>query len=376
MKRANLADAAGAVFRALAAALDRRRFMPARADYYEFLSALMEGAKGRHTLRDIFDRDARRYAATVRGRLSVAWSRGYPATGGDLYATWFGCFPVGELAIIRVAQVSGNEALVRTLADLAHALRLASRSRHIVWLTLWSGLLSLCILSAMVLAVPLFTAPRLARLFGALPAEYFGDWTRALFAFAAMVESVWMPILAALALAAAALGWSISNLTGPLRKLLDRVSIWRIHRCISALRFMSVLTVVLRRQGASSTQLRAALAMLCEGASPWMRRHLQEMLDRIDHGLVGADTFDTGLLDRELYWYLLDMADARGLLPALALVRDRLDGRVLDQVARQAQALRWTLLLCCVAGLLGLGLWHYAVIDELRRSLMIFYASQ
>ena len=368
------ADAVAALFAFLVSRLDRRLFMSARADYYEFLSALMEGAKGRHTLRDIFDRDARRYAGTVRGRLSGAWSRNYPKAGGDLYATWFGCFPASELAIIRVAQLAGNETLVRTLGDLAHALRLSKRSRHIVWVTVWSGVLSLCVLAATVLAVPQFTVPRLAQLFGALPPEYFGTWTRALLAFAATVQAAWVPVFAALLLGAAALCWSIPNLTGAVRSLLDQVSIWKIHRCLSALRFMSVLTVVLQRQGA--TQLRTALAMLCAGASPWMRGHLDDMLSRIDHGLVGADTFDTGLLDRELYWYLQDMAEARGLVNALVLVRDRLGGRVLAQVARQAQVLRWSLLACCVAGMLALGLWHYAVIDELRRSLMIFYASQ
>jgi len=368
------ADAAAALVAELIAKVDRRRFGPARADYYEFLSALMEGARGRHTLRDIFDRDARRYAGTVRGRLSSAWSRDYQAAGGDLYATWFGCFPAGELAIIRVAQLAGNESLVRTLHDLAHALRLSRRSRHVVWITVWSGVLSLCVLMATVLAVPQFTAPRLAEVFGTLPPEYFGTWTRALFAFAAMVQAVWPPIFAALFLCAAALCWSIPNLTGAFRRRLDQVSIWKIHRCLSALRFMSVLTVVLQRQGA--TQLRSAVAMLCAGASPWMRGHLDDMLSRIDHGLVGADTFDTGLLDRELYWYLQDMTDARGLVHGLALVRDHLGGSVLAQVTRQAQTLRWLLLACCVAGMLALALWHYAVIDELRRSLMIFYASQ
>ncbi|WP_017524651.1 hypothetical protein [Pusillimonas noertemannii] len=376
MRHWSFADAAVALFSALLARLDRRLFMPARADYYEFLSAVIKGAKGRHTLRDIFDRDARRYAGTVRGRLSSAWSRGFPAAGGDLYATWLGCFPASELAIIRVAQLSGNETLVHTLADLAHALRLSKRSRHIVWVTVWSGVLSLCVLAATIMAVPQFTVPRLAQLFGALPFDYFGYWTQALFAFAALVRAAWAPVLAALLAGVAMLCWSIPNLTGALRNLLDQVSIWKIHRCLGALRFMSVLTVVLQRQGASSTQLRTAVALLCAGASPWMRGHLEGMLDRIDHGLVGAETFDTGLLDRDLYWYLQDMAEARGLVGALVLLRDRLDGRVLPQVARQAQVLRWALLVCCVAGMLALGLWHYVVIDELRRSLMIFHASQ
>lgn len=139
---------------------------------------------------------------------------------------------------------------------------------------------------------------------------------------------------------------------------------------------MSVLTVVLRRHSSAPTQLRTALALLCAGASPWMRRHLDDMLDRIDHGVVGAETFDTGLLDAELYWYLQDMTQARGLVVALTLTRDRLISRVMPQVSRQAQVLRWSMLIVCVCAMLTLALWHYVVIDDLRRSLMIFHASQ
>lgn len=376
MRLWNLSDECVALFWGLLAQFDKLHFRSVRADYYEFLSALVAGTRGRLTLRDIFDQDARRYSGTARGRLSRSWSRAYSETGGDLYATWLGCFPSSELAIIRVAQLAGNETLVRTLHDLADALRLVKRSRHILRSTIWSGVLSLCVLVAMTLAVPMFTVPKLKQLFIVLPPEYLASWTKKLFGFSEMIGMFWIPLAAALISLVAVVLWSIPNFAGPLRPFLDRVSVWRIHRCLNALRFLSVLTVVLNRHGVSSTQLRTALAMLCAGASPWMRWHLDDMLARIDHGLVGAETFDTGLLERELFWYLQDMAQARGLTQALVLVRDRLDSHVLAHVSRQAQLLRWALLFFCVAGMLSLGLWHYAVIDELRRSLMIFYASQ
>lgn len=375
MRRGLIAQCAAALDR-LAIRWEAFWFGLARADYYEFLSASMEGARGRHSLRDIFDRDAQRYAGAARGRLAASWSHIYAETGGDLYATWSGCFPANELTLVRVAQLSGNDALVGTLRDLARVASLAGRSRRIMRTTAWSGVLSLCVLAVTVMAVPLFTAPRLAGLFDTLPSEYFGPKTQALFSFAEGVESLWLPASVAILMGVAATLWSVPNLTGVFRQLLDQAFIWRIHRSLCAVGFMSFLTVTLVRRGASTTQLRTALAMLCVGASPWMRSHLDAMLQRIDHGLVGADTFDTGLLDRELYWYLQDMTDARGLVDALRLLRDRLESRVLQQVERQAQTLRWALLVCCVSGMLVLGLWHYAVIDELRRSLMIFHASQ
>lgn len=357
--------------------LDRLRFNRQRADYYDYLSALMDGMQGRRTLKEIFQQDARRHGcATVRGRLSARWAHAYQVTGGDLYATWLGCFPLTELSLIRAAQSFGNTPLIRTLHDLSDALRLVQQARDVLVSTLWSAVLAVILLAIMVLAIPLFTVPRLLHTFSAVPPEFYGGLTRALVQFSLFVQAQWVFVVVLLIGCAGLFLWSFPNLTGRARQHLEHYSIWRIYRCVNALQFLAVLTIVLARQSSTSTQLRAALSMQKAGANRWQSWHVDTMLARINTGLVGADTFDTGLLDRDLFWFLSDMTLARGLVDGLALTRQRLKNLVLSTVARQALALRWCLLLVCVAGLLGLGLWHYAVIDELRRSLMLFYASQ
>ena len=100
------------------------------------------------------------------------------------------------------------------------------------------------------------------------------------------------------------------------------------------------------------------------------------MLSRIDAGASGADIFGTGLLDPETWWYMADMMDALGVEPGLARVRPRVESRLLARVRRQALVLRWSLLISSLATVLGITLWHYAVIDQLRQALTNFYASQ
>jgi hypothetical protein len=100
------------------------------------------------------------------------------------------------------------------------------------------------------------------------------------------------------------------------------------------------------------------------------------MLGRIDGGQTGPEIFGTGLLDADTWWYMADMMDALGMEAGLAQVRLRVESRLLARVRRQASVLRWALLLTSVAGVLGITLWHYAVIDELRQALTNFYASQ
>jgi type II secretory pathway component PulF len=338
---------------------------------------LIAGTQGRLTVKSIFEQDARRYGVlTARGRLSQRWAMDYQLTGGDLYATWLGCMPPAELSLVRAAQFSGGLAFTRALGNLAEAVQLERRARHIVSATLWSALLSLIVLLAMVLAVPWYTAPQLLQVFSAVPPEYYMALTRSLFRFSSLVHEVWAWGLILSLAGFAVLFWSLPNFTGRMRELLDQYFVWRIYRSVHAVHCLALIAIALERNDSASTQLRTALLMQRVGASPWLGWHLDAMLARVDAGLTGAKTFDTGLLDRDLYWFFSDMAAAHGLAQGLALLRQRLKDRVLDTVAARARAMRWAVLLSCLAGLIGMALWHYAVIDELRRSLMFFYASQ
>ncbi|UYO92371.1 general secretion pathway protein [Pollutimonas sp. M17] len=363
--------------RSLLSVFDGWRFRSARADYYDYLSVLLEGMQGARTLKEIFESDARRYGGdSVRGRLSQRWLIAYQAAGGDLHATWSGSFPPAELGLIRAAQTLGNTALVRTLAELSSVLRLLRQTRSILGDTLWAGGLAVLAVFAMLLAIPGFTVPRLLQTFSSVPAAYHGRLTQELLHCAELIQSHWLFMAVLAAGSGGLILWSLSNASGPLRRKLDRHAVWRIYRYIQALRLLSLVTLLLGRGDAGAVQLKTALFLLKGGASAWQEAQVDSMLARIDAGMAGAETFNTGLLDPEQFWFLSDMVMARGLHAGLALAAERLRSHVLETVARQALALRWILLLASLFCLLGMAAWHYAVIDELRRSLMLFHASQ
>lgn len=357
-------------------AYDRRQFVSQRADYYDYLAALLHGMRGSRSLKEVFQADASRYGlSSPRGRLSARWLRTYQLASGDLYTTWLAEFPVAELGLLRMAQSFGNITLVRTLAELSRMLVLNREASRILVATLWVAALALILVLAMMIAVPYFTVPRLLQAFSAVPPEYYGSLTRQLISFSDVVRSGLMFIVVLLAGGAGLLLWSLPSTYGPVRKALEPYSLWRIYRYVQALRFLAMLALVLGRDDSGSTQLRSALIMQKTGANPWLLSHINAMLARIDMGVTGADTFDSRLLDQEHFWFLSDMIMARGLHEGLALTCDRVRGLVLGSVARQAVGLRWGILLTCLGLVLALGLWHYAVIDELRRSLMLFHAS-
>lgn len=354
---------------------DRHRFQKQRLDYYDYLSSLLTGTDGSRTLKDVFHQDALRYgASSMRGRLSRFWLATYQRAGGDLYATWEAHIPRTELVMIRAAQSLGNHALTTTLRELSVILRLLQDAARILNGTLWPAVIALCVAMLISLAVPWFTVPRLMGTFATLPADYYGTLTKRLVLFSTIIGDYYLVWISMVAMVAGFVVVSLPHAAGPVRRYFDRYLWWDVYRNISALRFLAFLQISLGDKSIGAVQLRGALLRMRAGASAWLSSHIDEMLVRIDQGIAGPETFDTGLFSREQFWFLSDMILARGLFTGIALTRDRIQRHVLVVVARQAMVMRWLVLLACVAYVLGLTLWHYAVIDELRRALTFYFA--
>ena len=168
--------------------------------------------------------------------------------------------------------------------------------------------------------------------------------------------------------------WSLPNTTGPVRAVFDRWGIWKLYRTIQAVRLLSLLAVLLRPRGNVGARLREALAVQRRGATPWLDHHISRMLARIDAGMNGTDALDTGLIDSDTWWYLSDMVSTAGLDEGLQRTRIRLEQHTVRKLSVQAQVLRWGLLLCSLAVVAAIALWHYRVIEELRQGLALFYA--
>jgi hypothetical protein len=356
---------------------DAWRFRAQRADYYEYLAEVLHALEGRKTMLDHFEDDVQRYGvSTVRGRLSRHWSRRYQETGGDLAATWADTLPPDECLLIASAQQAGGGALVEVLRDLAHTVRLVRTVRDELLGTMATGIAALLVALALLCAVPYFTVPKLQQVFHDLPAEHLGPLARRLYALSDAVKR-WLGAWAFGVPAGIAFTlWSLPNLTGRSRVALDRFFVWRLYRDFHAIRFLAMLGVLLRRRGNIDTRLREALAGLAWNARPWLAGHVGAMLARIDAGIVGVESLGTGLFDHELWWFLSDMVGAHGLAEGLQRARLRIELRSVSRVRRQARAMRWFLLLGATGAVIGLALWHYAAIDELRRALTHFHASR
>lgn len=349
------------------------RFMGQRADYIEYLHAVLAGVDYQRTLADVFQADSQRYGQTHwRGRLAQVWLNSLRQSGGDLYAVWQDCLSEDELMLIRATQNAG--VLEHGLEALANYLEMMSRHRRLLLAILWPALIGVWVPLALLAAIPIYTAPALQLVFQDLPEEFYGPRTQQLFSLAYFLQSDSPLLLLAGGVISVFVYLVFVRRMHGARRLLDRWSIFQLLRQMAALRLLTLLAVLLRPSSRMQLSLRAALETIEQGAGHWLGWHLKLMLERIRHGEVGASTLRTGLLDPDMYWFFSDMSQVHRLDQAAWLTAQRLRTQVLQSGQNLAVRWRWLILGTCVMLTLVLGLWHYIAMDELRQGLSLFYA--
>ncbi|MEC4242039.1 MULTISPECIES: hypothetical protein [Pseudomonas] len=345
-----------------------------RSDYYLYLADTIAGTLGRKSLVNIFDSDVVRYGKSARGKLSQHWSKQYTDGGGSLQKTFAGTLPDEDVAVLDTLLRSGGErALENALRDLAENSELLSKARMIIFVTMLASLVCLGMTMITVIAMPIYTVPKITEAFSMLPYEFYPKNAKDLVGFAEFVKSSTSMIVMVTVAVVAVIMWSLSFVTGKPRLYLDKYGIfWALYRDFQNIRFLSTLAALVREGDKTALNLKLAIEMQLKGASRWKKYHLDQILSYVSRGRVGPEIFTTGIMDQKMQWYIADLVESRGLSEALQVVKERLKDRVLKRITKQAAILAWSLMISAILVSGYLMMWHMTVIDDLRRALQMF----
>lgn len=359
-------------FTALGAAA--AKFHKQRAEYYEYLADLLSDSSGRRNLINIFESDVVRYAGTPRGTLSQHWLQRFQENGARLADAWAGTLPERDLMILRVAENTGGDALVQSLRDVARVTTVVDEAASSFKATIAVGLVGLAIALSMILAIPFAIVPQIQESFSFVPVAQWGSLGRMLHSFGGVVESVWLLLVAGAVGLVAWTGWALNNLTGEVRSWLDsHVLIFKLYRDFRGALFLAGLSSMVKYRGGSvgAMRLTPALAEIAEVAEPWLKWHCEQVIENIrNSGALTPECFDTGVLDREVLFYLLDMAETKGIDGGLQMAGARTESRVVKMVDKRAGVIRWVMLGSALAIAIAISLITMASILEMKSALM------
>lgn len=349
-------------------------FRSSRADYYEFLAQMLSHEFSEQTLLTIFEQDARRHDRwSVRGRLAAYWAQRYATSGANLIDTWRCTVPESDLQSLVVAQQAGQQALMQTLSCLAVQIRLSRSCSEHFWQTIAVGIIAATVALSCLLALPLWTVPKLLAAFSGVPSHHYGQALASLIQWVSIVKEHWLIGTLLGTGIIALLVWSVLGLTGAIRDRLDGFGIWRIYRDVQAMRFLTGTATMLNALSNTGVSLRTVLINQRQYANAWLDDHLQRMIEQLDAGIDPLTSLNTGLLSGDVWWRFVDIARVRGLSCGLGQTSAEIGELLKARLRRRAIVLRWLLLGLALGCVLIVGWWHLRAIEELRQGLTLFH---
>jgi hypothetical protein len=348
-----------------------RKFARKRADWYEYLADIAEDTQGKRTILNILDGDAQRYGRSARGVLSAYWAHKIVETG-NIGKTLHGTLPPKEVAEFVSLQGQDQAVLSSGLRDMASLVRLNSKLRWILITTLLTSLIAVIVLWLVVMvALPYVTAPMIVDTLPAVPRAYLSASTHAFFDLAEWIRQKGIRLWFGALVVGIAFKLSFSYLDGPIRRFLDRWGPYRLYRDVQGIGVISTAATAVKPRTGKTMQLREAIELQFDGASRWLTGRLQAIQHRLEDSKSGAQVFDVGLMDRETYWYLEDLAGTQGLDAALQKTRVRMESVVLKHVETRAKVLRWVILILAVLAMAGILGWHQSVLWDMQNAALL-----
>ncbi|ADC73319.1 Type II secretion system F domain protein (plasmid) [Thioalkalivibrio sp. K90mix] len=256
-----------------------------RADMYEDLAAFQEaGIPPFDALKSV--NDVHRKRRNPLAYMTDEWIRVMEG-GGTLADAMVPWADSAEVAMIASGDRSGElqEALVEVskLTRARHEMMAEAAQKLTMPMVMIAALFGLVYYIAITI-VP--TAQDL------LPEEHMPAFAGGYFAFGAWVLSYGPVVVVALVGAMIALLVSLPIWAGPKRDRVDRWFPWTLYRSLQSAFFMITLSAMIR----SGMPTAKALTELREYARPWMRRHLDRMLNSLRQGRRETEALDSGLL--------------------------------------------------------------------------------
>lgn len=354
------------------------RFAKQRGSYYEYVAALLKGSGGSIKPMTMFERDIQRFAGKPRGVLSEYWLDRYSANGGDLADAFTGTLPDDEIAIIRVSQGAGSDALLIALEDVARIAKLADKIKSESRSILIAGAVAATLALVMLTAFPVFSVAALKDAYSFLPLEAWGKTGKSYYAYSERVKAYGAWVFGAIVLSFIWLNWSIGNLVVPAREWLDRnIVLYRIVRDLKGAMFLSTMSTLSRKRGNVMFTLKQSLEMFLESVNtPWMRWRVQQIIDSADAtGGVGVQAFGTGMLSEDMYFYLEDMQAAKGFSAGFEEAGRYVETHLLASIVTRLTFYRWLLLLLGVVTVVAMLGWQFSVLHEMGGAMKSYLAT-
>ncbi|MCP1674264.1 type II secretory pathway component PulF [Natronocella acetinitrilica] len=260
-----------------------------RLDLYRTLSSFLKGGLPINDVIEKMASEFRRYG-DLRHVILADWAAEM-RDGRSFSQTLSSWSPPGEVSMIRSGEEAGEIAEGLDNAVLATEAVLEMRR------TIRRNLAYPCVLMLVAFVlIYVFSVEGIPAMVDMIPVSDWPAASQALYGLALFVQQSWYLALAGLFGAGALIGYSLGNLTGPVREALDRLPPWSIYRSVQSSVFLISLSSMMK----TGTPVADGLATIHSLSGRYVRWQVRKLQVRINSGKSIGAALDTGFFPREV----------------------------------------------------------------------------
>jgi len=218
--------------------------------------------------------------------MTETWHKGMESGLGlaDVMAEWV---TPSEVTMIQSGEKSGSLAkALRSASELIVAQKqMMSETRK----TLIAPVIYISALFSIMYFMMNNMSPAITRL---VPKEFMPSFAASYFAFGDIFIALMPWVTAAFIVLSMLIFFTLSAWTGSMRSRADKLFPWTIYRAMQSSYFLITLAAMMR----SGVPMKEALGQIQAHATPWVRVHVEAMIERLGKGRKEAAAIDTGMI--------------------------------------------------------------------------------
>lgn len=283
--------------------------------YEKIASFMKQGTPLNDTLTLLSRQYEKSFPGDARAKVMREWSAQMAA--GIAFADAIGDWaPLSEVMLIKAGEKGG------TLADAFTNAVQATTAQRVMISTLKSKMtypvVLLLVLFAMVYMFSTQVIPTLADM---MPPEKWPSMAKALYDLAMFVQSKWWVVFLLLGITVFAINWTLSRVTGDVRRWLEKVPPWSVYRSFQSSMFLIAISAMMR----TGRPLADSLEDITTMANPYVLEHLVLMQSKFRSGVPNGTAMNGGFFDKEtgieleIYGDTSDFASAMDMIGRTAV---------------------------------------------------------
>jgi type II secretory pathway component PulF len=323
--------------------------------YNKIASFMEEGVDLQNIFEQLYIQYIKNNKKDPRAAMLNEWNESISA-GRSLSVTMSEWVPPSEIMVIRAGEKSGN---------LANAFRNAviiteSSKKMIGALTSEMGY-PVFLLIMLFGLIYMFSVSIVPKLVAVADPETWPDVSYALYEMANFVQNKWWIVIIGIIGTGYFISWSFTRLTGKGRYYLDKIPPWSIYRTFQSSAFLVSVSAMLK----TGIPIFDAINDMKMMSKPYVRKHLEMMILKLNVGNSIGVSMNSGFLDIETGMDVEIYAELRGLDASMEKIGlNAIDNSI--KTIETAAAIIKNALLVIVAAYIG---WTYYAFNTLTQSI-------